>query len=314
MKRKKESILLVAVIIGLILYLAIRDSDRTHYQLPGLPDIAEKRISRIEIFKTGQPIVLKKEGEQWYIDPEAYPADPGKVRNMLNTIKKLTLTALVSESKNYIRYDLNEDKKITVKVWMGNTLSRDFDIGKPAGTYRHTFIKLAGDPNVYHALGDFRREFDQTVHKLRDMTVLAFDPDDIREINVLMDEETITVGRKEISAADSSRVSGAEPVWLTSGGKEVEASGLKRLFSLLSGMKCEEYIADRKKDDFREPVYNIVLKGSREYFLSILARTDKYGALYPGVSSENDYPFLLAEYPVNELKKNVEELIKKEKK
>jgi hypothetical protein len=323
MKLKKEYLILVAVIIGLILYLALRDTDRARYELPKLSEIPEKLVSRLEIGKAGQSIVLKKEGDKWYIEPKAYPADSSKVQKMMKTIDKLTLTALISESKNYIRYDLNEDKKIAVKAWMGNTLGRDFDIGKPAATCQHTFIKLAGDPNVYHARGDFRREFDQTVNQLRDMTVLTFDPADIQEIVLLRGKDSVIVSQKEIPAAgveqknaagSSPQVSGMDKVWVTGGGKQVEASELKRLLAALSGMKCEEYIADRKKDDFKDPVYNFVLKGSTEHSLSIFDRNGKDELLYPAISSENDYPFLMSEYQVNNLKKSLEELTGKKEK
>ena len=42
---------------------------------------------------------------------------------MLDVIEELTLTALVSESKNYVRYDLSHDEKITVKAWKGKVNS-----------------------------------------------------------------------------------------------------------------------------------------------------------------------------------------------
>ena len=60
---------------------------------------------------------------------------------MLSAIENLTLTALVSESKNYNLYDLNEEKRINVKAWQGENLKRDVDLGKTASSFRHTFVK-----------------------------------------------------------------------------------------------------------------------------------------------------------------------------
>jgi len=187
MKIKKEYVILAGVMVALILYLVLHRSNRTHYKLPDITEISGKQISKLEIGKADKTLALNKKDTTWYIDPKGYPADSDKVKNMLDVIEKLTLTALVSESKNYVRYDLTDGKKITVQAWKGKTLSREFDIGKTANTYQHTFVRLATDSNVYHARGDFRRKFDQTVNDLRDKTVLSYTQKDIRDITLTKD-------------------------------------------------------------------------------------------------------------------------------
>ena len=107
MKTKKEYIILIALILALSLYLFLYKSDRTHYELPETRDIARKDISKIELAKTDASILLEKKGDAWHIEPQGYPADADKVDKMLAVIENLTLTALVSESKSYNRYDLN---------------------------------------------------------------------------------------------------------------------------------------------------------------------------------------------------------------
>jgi hypothetical protein len=125
MSVKKEYLLLVVIIIGLSLYLFFRDPDRAHYQLPQLPPVAQKTVSKIEISKADESIVINRKNDQWVIMPEQYLADKDTVRNMLNTIEDMTLTAMVSESKSYERYDLVEGKKITVRAWAGEERKRD---------------------------------------------------------------------------------------------------------------------------------------------------------------------------------------------
>ena len=122
MKRRNEFIILFAIIIILALYLLLHKKNRTHYQLPLVPEIANHRITQIEIDAATGAVVLNRKDNTWYIGPEAYPAAPEKVNAMLDVVEKLTITALVSESKNYIRYDLNDDKKITVKAWDGTAI------------------------------------------------------------------------------------------------------------------------------------------------------------------------------------------------
>jgi hypothetical protein len=318
MKIKKEYFILAGVMVALILYLVLHRSNRTHYKLPDIPEISGKQISKLEIGKADKTLVLNKKDNTWYIDPKGYPADSHKVKNMLDVIEKLTLTALVSESKNYVRYDLTDDKKIIVKAWEGKTLSREFDIGKSANTYQHTFVRLATDSNVYHARGDFRRKFDRTVDDLRDKIVLSYTQKDIRDITLTKDKNTLTLTQKQISGQESKKT--AEPdktsektetqiVWQDAVGKKTDTAKVDRLLSFLNPLECETYITDAKKDDFKNPTYAVVLKGDKEYSLCVFAKKDKDAKTYPAISSENESPFLLSESQVESIQSMIEGIL-----
>jgi hypothetical protein len=319
MKLKKEYFILAAILAALVLYLAVHRSNRTHYQLPELPAISEKQISKLEIVTPAKSIVLNKKDDTWSIEPKGYPADSTKVKSMLGVIDKLKLTALVSESKNYDRYDLGSDKKIHVKAWAGNTLARDFYIGKPAPTFQHTFVKLAGDPNVYHAREDFRRKFDLSVNDLRDKTVLAYSQNTIGEMTLAHDKKTVSLYRKEIpetaagkkeTAAKASKEQKTKTVWEDTKGGNADPSKVSSLLSFLNRLECEAYIDDAKKEDFKDPIYAVKLKGEKEYALSIFAQKDKKDKNYSAVSSENDYPFSLSASQVDGIKSKIDDLLK----
>jgi hypothetical protein len=231
MKIKKEYVLLPVVIAALCAYLVFRNSDRTHYQLPKVPEIAEADISKMEIHKGTASIVLNRKGSGWEISPQGYAADPARVKALLDTLKNLTLTALVSEKKDYNRYDLSGEDTIRVRAWAAGALKRDLEIGKPASTYRHTFVKLAGDDRVYHARENFRSRFDQTVEGLRDKTILAFQPGEIREISISKGDETLVLSRREIpretksapeKAAEKTGPPGFETTWESTGGEKAD--------------------------------------------------------------------------------------------
>jgi hypothetical protein len=304
MKIRKEYIILVAVILALSLYLFLRKQDRTHYKVPKVPPIAQPEISKIEISKKGTAITLIKKDNIWRIAPQGYPADIGKTENMLDAIEKLTLTALVSESKNYIRYDLGGDQKLTVKAWTGDTLKRDVAIGKAASSHRHTFVQIGGDHRVYHASGNFRGVFDLTLNNLRDKTVLKFEKTEIQEVRVSKGGESVVFGRKQVpveiqvdreAEASSPPAAKMETLWESAEGKKADETKLNRLVNTLSNLRCEKYVDERKKEDFTEPVYTVRLSGVQEYSLSIFDRLDKDAKTYPAISSVSDYPFLLQE-------------------
>ena len=191
MSIKKEYLILVAIILVLSLYIILHKRDRSHYRLPEPPKVMQKEISRIEITKQDTAIVLKKTNNTWEIVPQGYSADANQVSSMLDVIEKLILTALVSESKNYERYELDEENKLVVRAWAGDTLRREFEIGKAAATFRHTFVRLSDDYRVYHARGNFRNKFDLGVDNLRDKTVLAFNAGEIQQMRFSKGEQSI---------------------------------------------------------------------------------------------------------------------------
>ena len=160
MKIKKEFFILGIIICGLLIYLFQRKADRINYQLPVIPPAAQRELTKIELSRGEPPIVIKKKDDKWYIDPQGYLADSNKVKGMLDGIEQFSLAALVSESKNYNRYDLDDQNKIQIKAWQGDTLKRDFLVGKTASGSQHTFIKLANDDRVYRAQNNLRAKFE----------------------------------------------------------------------------------------------------------------------------------------------------------
>jgi hypothetical protein len=314
MKIKKEYIILLALILALSLYLSLRRSDRLGYELPRLPAVTKTDISKIEITKSGSSITLNKKNSGWDIEPQEYQADSDKVATMLDIIEKLTLTAMVSESRDYSRYELDDEHKISVKARSDESVKREFDIGKVAPSYRHTFVRLKENDRVYHARENFRHVFDLSVEDLRDKQVLAFDIADIQEIKLLKNGRSLVCTRLISYSAEDQEAAESQPkkqdmIWENPEGKRCDAKKLNSLITTLSDLRCERYIDAQKKDDLTDPIYRIELKGGKEYHLSIFAKTEGDEKAYPALSSENNYPFLVSEGKANALMKNPEEIL-----
>jgi len=319
MKIKKEYIILTIVIIALSVYLVMRRSDRTLYELPEIQKVSPKEITRIEITKGQTVIDLNKKDNHWYIAPKEYPADAAKVKSMLDSIEELTLTALVSESKTYNLYDLSGETKINVKAWQGDSLKRDIDVGKTASSFRHTFVKTAGDDRVFHARGNLRNIFDTTVEDLRDKTILTYGPSDIQEIQISKEKQSYTLVRtqqpeKEETTAADKKESAAPPAqkagWHTPDGIAGDEAAVDQLLNLLSDLHCETFIEDRGKEEFTSPSINIQLKGAQQYSLAIFAKPESEDAQYPAVSSASKYAFLLSSRDAESIIKNVSNILK----
>ena len=317
MKVKKEYIILVVVIVALVGYLVSRKQDRNLYELPQIESVQAKEITRVERTMAGEKITFRKEGSDWKIYPATYAAEPQKVKEMLDVVEGLTLTELISESKNYQRYELDEKGGIHLKCWAKDDLMFEIFIGKAAESRNHTFVKLPGNQAVYHARGNFREKFDLELGDYREKTVLAFDKESIGALHVKAGEDAETFNREaappEPKEADETAAqdAGGPPQWKGANDEEADADKINSLISTLSNLKCEKYLEGKSKDDFSDPVHTITLTGAKDYTLTFFAemKVDDE-SFFPAVSTENDYPFLLTQWRYEEIMKKPGDLQK----
>ncbi|MCX6557468.1 MAG: DUF4340 domain-containing protein [Candidatus Aminicenantes bacterium] len=318
-KLKSEPIILGIAIIAMLLYLALRNPDRMNYQLPRLAPVAKADIGRVDIARAGQAMRLERKDNGWSIQPQGFAADPAKANAIVDAIVNLNLTALVSESKNYLPYGLDRENAITVKAYGNERLLREFSIGNVASTYSHTYVKLDVDPRVFHARNSFRSDFDQKVDNLRDKTVLQFDKNEISAIEISSAGEKILFTKNikplQFKPGDKQAESQAPPSeeesWQTVDGKTANGSELNGILEQASRLICEGFIDGKTKDDFKQPLYSLRLKGGKDFLLSIFAKTEKEIS-YAALSSESPYPFLLSAYKVENIMKKPA-LLKNEK-
>ena len=321
MKVKKEYIILVLVIIALAFYLTFRRTDKTHYTLPELPDVSRQNISKIEITKPGETILLEKENGRWTLEPKGYPADHVKVETMVEVLDGFILSALVSESKSYDRYDLSDEKRLSIKAWEGETLKRDFYAGKVGPSSRHTFVALAGDDRVYEAMDNFRNTFDKSLDDLRDKQVLSFSPSNIRKIHIAHRDQRLDLSRDvaeekptqtaEDDGKDEIANKTAEP-WQTPEGKIADKSKVDRLLDAFSSLECQSYLDEGFRVDAADPIFVISLEGPDTYSLSVFPKAEEEDKFFPALSSMSPYPFTLDERTITEYMGNPDELLEKE--
>ncbi|MFW6124416.1 MAG: DUF4340 domain-containing protein [Acidobacteriota bacterium] len=324
MKLQKEYIVLTAVVCILILILIVTSGrNKMSYKLPRLDKIEQDSVSQLEINTQKESISIQRSQNEWLIMPQKYKADPNKVNEMLDVIRNLTLTELVSDKKNYSRYELDEENRIQVKVFSEGELIREFFIGKPSSTYSHTYIRMAESSHVFHARDSFRSIFEQNVSGLRDKSVMEFLKEEITGL-ILSGEFGSLEFKKQISQFDpelkeqeeekENEVSPSlEEVWLTQDGKNAKTSEINSILSKLSSLNCDSYMEEQKqeKENLDDPIYTIIAKGVKDYKLEIYAPREGEEE-YPALSSENDYAFLLAERTAESLMKKPDDIFKEE--
>lgn len=312
---KKEYIILAVVIVVLALVLMLRNRDKTHYTLPKLEPVEKNEVTRIVISRADSALTLARHDDAWKIEPYGYPVDRTYIDKMLDALSGFELATLVSEAKNYVPYELDDEKRIGIEAFTGETQVMRFDIGKPASTYRHTFVRLADDPNVYQARSNLRSVFDKDIKQLRDKVVLTVEKEYISDVTFAGEAGSLSLryfapGSEAVPPVGTDSLV-PEPLspWRTADGEEADENTISRVIDRLVSLKCDSYIYGKTKDDFTDPILTVTIEGSESAVLSVFAKRDDNK--YPALSSECDYPFLLAEWVVKQINKTPDELMGK---
>ncbi len=323
---KKEYLILIAIIAGLCAYLFTHNENRNNYALPELKTLTGSDITGITIEQKGKTLRVSKTNDVWGVTEKAYPADVDKINTLIKTIKDLRITALVSEKGDLQRYQLDTKNRIKVTASGASGVIRTFEVGKTAPSYNHTFVKLKDDDHVYHAAGNFRREFDVDADDLRNKQVLSFDEKDIKTMELQTSGITRTLVATTGKAPDtvpppkstgddtdetSSAQEKAKTVWTfqddnTPGDKET----IQQLLSSLSSLDCDGYAADEDSKALSDtpPLCKITLSGDQEMHLTLFEKKSE-GNNYPALSSGTPFPFVLDEYQGKNLLTKVNTLL-----
>ncbi len=317
MKLKKEYLVLIVVIVALTLYLAMRSKDQTHFELPALAAVESKTINRLLITQAGETVELNKTDDQWHIAPQKYLADSIKVNNMVKAAADLMVTALVSESESYQRYGLDDASKTTLQALTDKQVLRNVDIGRVAPTHQHTFVKLNGDAKVYHARGNIKRTFEQTVDELRDKSVLQFDKAAITSLRIEKGEHNLIFNKSEQAPAEKKegeeKIADAppKPQWLAADGQVADQAHIQQLINSFFSVKCDAYMADDAKNDLKDALWTLkFMAAEKTHRISLFAASDAEADQYPASSSDNDYAFLLNKHRVETFEKQINAILK----
>ena len=316
MKMKKEYLLLAAITVALVAYLVSRNPNRNLYELPQLAQVTIKDVTKIELASSNGNIILTKEGSDWKISPDKFLADSQKIKEMLTVMENLTLTELISESKNYKRYDLDPAKSIELKIWEKDDLRRQITIGKSANSFNHTFVKLPENEAVYQAKGDFRKKYDIEKGDFRDKLILSVEGKDVSEFEIQTNEIHETFIKKTVAPETETdeKKDANTPIpqikteWIDSKGKAADTAKISSFLSMFSNLKCDAFIEKKTKADFSNPAYTFTFKGDKAYTLFLYPESKiENETYYPAISSESEYPFLFAKWQAdNFIKKSME--------
>jgi len=323
---KKEYIILIILIIGLSAYLGLKKDNQVHYELPKIPQVDTARIDRMEISKADRLVVLNKGEKGWTVTDKNFPANPDDIELILGSLKKIKLSALVSEAKDLRRYELDDTHAVKIKALAGKEVVRSLVIGKTAPSHNHTFIYLDNkDQTVYQANGNFKSQFDKAADDLRDKKVLGFDPDSIKKITLEKQGETVTLVKapapekpdqeknkdknKDKKDLTTEKTAPKETIWKNESGSVADQKTISDLLSSLSELECQAFMDDDKAARLKEiePSCKISLENDKTFVLNLFNKNDDQDM--EGSSSYTPYAFTLTSYKAEDIVSYTDKLL-----
>lgn len=259
MKNKLELYIVSGLIILLSLYIIFRDNKNLNYDIPRLEKFNKEDITKIQF----KDMALKKVDGLWFL-PSGYEALESKVERLLSDATAIELIDMISDSKDYSRFQL--DSPDVLAIFKNDERLLELLVGGSSSTGNYTYVKLPGRDEIYSVRGSIDNTFNKSELDLRNKTVFTVNSEKVKEIKITKDSETLSkTGEALVPVTDLI--------------KSVEATSFDDL--------------DRSNE-----ILNIEVIGDTIKTLTIFEKVDNE---YPALSSEVSYPFTLPSWSVDRL-------------
>lgn len=294
--KTRKLILLSGIALLLVIYLVqFFGGQRDSVRIISLDAIPDTVVINPDAENT---VKLVRSGEKWSIDPAGYPADPDKVKDILEAFNALKVLETVSSSGQKARFELDEESRIVAKAYAGENLLRTLNIGKAAGGSQ-SYVSIDDKNEVLLVSENLKTIFDQSANDLRDRLVYKLSVPEVRGVKVAGDFnwEMRLEGEpaRWVRTDDTSRSLDQEKV----------SSWIAALDQVRAIAFPEEGVSLDIDQDNLLGTFNFAL-ADRQISLRIGKKGDD--GRYPCISSESKWPFYLSAYIAERMLKNPAEL------
>ena len=144
-----------------------------------LPDVkVPEDLDKIVITNADKgEVTLQKKGDKWeMVKPVAFPANQGNVKALIDNMKELKATEVISSQLTDDQkklYELDAAKAVHVVAFKGADKKADITFGKAGGRGQMTAVD--GKPGVYAVSGYSSFLYAREAKTWRDMEILKFD-------------------------------------------------------------------------------------------------------------------------------------------
>jgi hypothetical protein len=281
------SSLVVLILAGALLFIKKRQKEKLSNAQSLI--IIEKvgKISKISIQKPGnETIVLTKSNNNWSVGPKNYPADPDKIKGLLDAVAKINQAEIVSNNKE--RHKLFQvDEKATKLTLEYPEKTIIFLVGKTSIQRQGTFVREKGDNRVFlipSYLGSSIDTKDWKDHQITD-----FLEGEIDKITISREKQEMVLEKKDEKWQYQE--------------KELEKERVQKLANLLRNLRGENiYTPDEKKIEEKEKFKITISSPEKTVLLSLTNKPE------PLIQKDKKFLYSISKEKFAEIEKTIREM------
>ncbi len=217
-KTKQLLAIFLVLLAGVLLTAIGGNSKKNRSFMSELTDIDTSAVTAMIIHSAGNedPVRLERQGSNWVVveGDASHNADNRQAEQMLNTLADLTSTRLAAKEKDrWENYEVTDSLGTRVQVEAGKKEAADLYIGKfsysqppqqamsPYGGQQQgtmtSYVRLAGEKEVYAVEGFLRMMFSRSTSEFRDRSVLQVSRNELSRIAIRTPGEQFSLAKSE---------------------------------------------------------------------------------------------------------------------
>ena len=178
--------ILVAVLLVIVGGYAYYVSRQPAAQTPKLNQISASDIQKIELRSRARDIVVERSGGGWrFLKPVQGEADRTAVDSMADAIASLQVTSTLNETPDDLTpFGLQNPAVSVIVTTNDHHVLPTIMVGKDTPVGSSSYIKTANRQGILLVANNFPSQVEKSVDDLRPRTLIAFKPDEIRQVTL----------------------------------------------------------------------------------------------------------------------------------
>ncbi len=290
----RKSILLSLIAVFFVIYVfQLIFTGKSKVKVIELKDTEKQPVNKILLGE----LELTREEDKWYVGEKKYLCDYAAIDTILSSIKELKLLGKVtSKVSDAERYGLNDESKLTVKAFSGDTLLRTIYVGKNSSTNTQSYVSYDNKQTIYAAQNALRDVFTKTEDTLRSKVVYDVDSSEITKVDFKGAEGDFVLVKKAVQPGEEL----PDSVWSVESSSadftgKLDDSKVDNWVSRLSRVECEKW-TDEDRIGLDESDYTVkIFSGDNATTLYLKKGADEDSNM-SCLSTASKYGFELSEY------------------
>ena len=309
MKHKAMITVWVIVFITAFLVLKNRGCGNNVPELEGWGESGDE----IEIKGRDVSLAMVKKENNWYINDQAYPGDIELINSLARKVRDLKLLDLVSDKGYYEKYDLTDEKGISVTIKDNGKVLRRLLVGKAGSTNNHSYLKIDDRKEIYLAAGILKKDFTLKASDLRNKKIFDIKTPDIRFFSINYNGKNFDFklnplkNEAETGKEKNNNEGKKDPVkqvskWLSKDyikGNLSDAS-IDSILAVFSPLKASEFPESANVKNIGNPLCRVVIAYDDKK-AELVIYSKKENGMYYASTSESKYIFTIASWQAEKL-------------